>query len=299
MNSNNVEIEEFNNYSYEYFKNFDNGLCVNPDINRRIKFILKSYKCFSNNKYYKKYLLNKTKFKNETINKPLNSLLNKITNDNYHKLKDNILELVDFIDIEYIIECILNYSSRQIEYSDIYVNLLNYINYKKNITAYLNNEIKIFINSKWYYLKADFEIDDDMSDDEAYDTYCKSLADKKFIINRFKTYISLIKMLNLCMNINNISNYGLKLFKIILKKDFDFIETSNPERNKELFDKREFKYDVYFEFLRTLILNNRRHFKKYKKELIGYYNQILDLYSIKIISSKNKFKILDIIEQDL
>lgn len=294
-----LEIEHINNYDYEYFKNFDNNICVNPEINRRVKYILKSYKCFSNNKNYKNYLLRKTKFKNESINKPLNLILNKISNDNYHKLKDDILELVDFIDIEYIIECILNYSSLQIEYSDIYVNLLVYINYKKNLINYLNDEISSFMNSKWYYLKADFEVDDDMSDDELYDNYCKTVADKKAIIHRFKTYISLIKKLDLQININNISNYGLKLFKIIVKKDLNFIETSNNERNKELFDKREFKYDIYFEFVKTLINSNKRYFRKYRKDLVNNYSKILNLYESKIISAKIKFKVLDILEKDL
>jgi hypothetical protein len=294
-----LDIENINNYEYDYFKSFDNNICLNPEINRRIKYILKSYKCFSNNKHYKNYLIRKTKFKNESVNKPLNSILNKITNNNYNKLKDEILELVDFIDIEYIIECIFNYSSFQIEYSDIYVNLLVYINYKYNLIKYLNNEISNFMNSKWYYLKADFEIDDDMSDDEVYDNYCKTVADKKAIIHRFTTYISLIKKLDLDVNINNISNYGFKLFKIIVKKDLEFIETSNNERNKELFDKRNFKYDIYFEFIKTLIISNKKYFRKYKKEFIENYNKIINLYESKLISAKIKFKVLDILEKDL
>ena len=292
-------MDNINHYDSDYFKSFDNNLCLNPEINKKVKYILKSYKCFSSNKYYKNYLLKKTKFKNETINKPLNAILNKITNDNYNKLKNEILELLDFVDIEHIIECILNYSSKQIEYSDIYVNLLIYINFKKNILEYLNNEIKTFMNSKWYYLKTHLEIDDDMSDDELYDNYCKTIADKNIIIHRFRTYISLIKKLDLNININNLSNYGLRLFKIISKDDLILTEQKDIQPNKEYNDRRIFKYDMYFEFLKFLIKTNKKHFKKYKKDLYNNCQKILILYEHKLISAKIKFKIYDIIEKEL
>lgn len=281
-------------YDYDYFKSFDNKICENPEINKKVMFILKSYKCFSNNKEYKNFLIKKTKFKNENVNKPLNILLNKITNDNYIKLRDNILDLVEFIDIEHIISCILTYSELQIVYSNIFVNLLVAINHKKNIIYYLNHEIHSFINSKWYYISSYDNIDDD-SDEDSYDTFCKNIANKNKIINRFKTLINIVYLFNLDYNIHNLCNYSLKLFKLIIKKDKN-IENIEKAKLRENIEKRDVKYELYFEFIIYLFDKNKRFNKRNKKELLYMHNQILELFNKKLITAKIKFKSLDLIE---
>jgi len=282
-------------YEYDYFKSFDNKICENPDINKKVMFILNSYKCFSNNKEYKNFLIKKSKFKNESINKPINIILNKITNENYLKLRDKILDLVDYIEIEHIISCILNYSEMQIVYSNIFVNLLVAINYKKPILTYLNNELQQFINGKWYYVSSYNNDDDESDEDNSYDSFCRNIANKNKIINKCKTFINLTQLLNLNYTLMNLCNYSIKLFKIIIKKDKNIENLANAQL-KENVEKRIVKYELYFEFLKYLCEKNKRFFKRNKKEFLSIHNQILELHTNKLISAKIKFKSLDLIE---
>ena len=79
--------------------------------------------------------------------KNINSLLNKLTNENYITINHEILKLVKSHIMTYIIENIINKSLLHHIYIKLYVKLLNMINKKFNINILLNKELETIYTS--------------------------------------------------------------------------------------------------------------------------------------------------------
>ena len=128
--------------SSEKFINTFNESYTNKSKNNLITFLNN----IETNKKYYKLGINKKKFKrsenNDTVSiKQINSLINKITDDNYINIINQILPLLKKHYLTYIIENIIEKSLMHHIYIHLYVNLLNDINNKFNIEFLLNKEI--------------------------------------------------------------------------------------------------------------------------------------------------------------
>jgi len=106
----------------------------------------------TNKKYYKMGIHKNKRYKrveNEDtiLIKNINSLLNKLTYENYNSINNEILNLVKSHILTYIIENIVQKSLLHHIYIELYVKLINMINKKFNINILLNKELeKIYSN---------------------------------------------------------------------------------------------------------------------------------------------------------
>ena len=106
----------------------------------------------TNKKYYKMGIHKNKRFKrveNEdtTSIKNINSLLNKLTDENSHIIIPDILKSVKSHIMTYVIENIINKSLLHHIYIELYVKLLNLINKEHNIHILLNKELEKIYSS--------------------------------------------------------------------------------------------------------------------------------------------------------
>ena len=213
----------------------------------------------TNKKYYKMGIHKNKRFKRventDTTNiKSINSLLNKLTTENYKIIIQDILKLVQSHILTYIIENIIQKSLLHHIYIELYVELLNSINEKHNINFLLNK-----ILNKIY----------------------ADLINEK---NDSETYENLIKKNN---NLDNIS--GLSILITHLEKKNN-IENNSKKIINDLLEKVDYN-DLDNLFKIVLCIFN---IIKINTSLKNIYSQKLDLIKSNKINSKIKFKIMDI-----
>ena len=213
----------------------------------------------TNKKYYKMGIHKNKRFKRventDTTNiKTINSLLNKLTTENYKNIIQDILKLVQSHILTYIIENIIQKSLLHHIYIELYVELLNSINEKHNINILLNKELnKIYSN----------------------------LINEK---NNSETYENLIKKNN---NLDTIS--GLSILITHLEKKNN-IQNNSKKIINDLLEKVDYN-DLDNLFKIVLCIFN---IIKINTSLKSEYSDKLDLIKSNKINSKIKFKIMDI-----
>lgn len=213
----------------------------------------------TNKKYYKMGIHKNKRFKRveniDTTNiKSINSLLNKLTTENYKIIIQDILKLVQSHILTYIIENIIQKSLLHHIYIELYVELLNSINEKHNINFLLNKELnKIYTN----------------------------LINEK---NNSETYENLIKKNN---NLDTIS--GLSILITHLEKKNN-IQNNSKKIINDLLEKVDYNdLDNLYKIILCIF-----NIIKINTSLKSEYSDKLDLIKSNKINSKIKFKIMDI-----
>jgi hypothetical protein len=279
IDSEDTPMTNIKQYDDKYFKSFDKEECIDENIKRRINFVLSKYKCFNASHSEKIHMVHKKKLRNEGINKPLNMLLNKLSKDNYKKLKNEILQLCGYVGVTDIVKCVLTYSVMQIEYSDIYLDLLLYVGRAySELEQELNDFMDHFMNNKWYILQEGC----------GYDDFCKKNHTKNGILNKIYTVVNLLeknKIFKLTHNLDTLSDYCIELYKTIDTIEFDNIQ-----------DKIN-TYELYLDFLTCMIKHNHIYFIE-KNTLIRetIYNDIVHKTATNQLQKKIEFKAMDMIE---
>ena len=213
----------------------------------------------TNKKYYKMGIHKNKRFKRientDTTNiKTINSLLNKLTTENYKNIIQDILKLVQSHILTYIIENIIQKSLLHHIYIELYVELLNTINEKHDINFLLNKILnKIYAN-----------LINEKNDSETY----KNLIKKN---NNLDTISGLSILITHLEKKNNIQNNSKKIINDLLEK-VDYNDLDNL-------------------FKIVLCIFN---IIKINTSLKSEYSDKLDLIKSNKINSKIKFKIMDI-----
>ena len=215
----------------------------------------------TNKKYYKMGIHKNKRFKrieNEdtTSIKNINSLLNKLTDENSHTIIPDILKSVKPHIMTYIIENIINKSLLHHIYIELYVKLLNLINKEHNIHILLNKELEKIYSSL---------INED-NDNNTYEGLCK----KNNNLDKLSGLSILITHLEKANKINNTSG---KIVKDLIN-NIDYNDLDN-----------------LFKII-TCLFNIFKINTSLKEEYTGTLN---DIKSQKI-NSKIKFKIMDILD---
>lgn len=272
----------------DYFKTFDKGICEDTEIKSRIAFILSKYKCFHASHAERLHMVHKRKYKNEAINKPLNIILNKLSGDNYNKLRDEVIELCNFVDTQDIISCILNYSVMRTQFSDIYIKLIFYIGTcYDNVYSFLNDYLMHFISDTWYVLKEGC----------GYDDFCKKKYSHNAIINKIKAVIYIVKYdkkHKLHYNIDDLSEYCIILYN---KLEHSIAEILDDDDNNSIniIQDRNNTYELYLDFLINIIPHNRIYFVKISEQInTMIYKDIIAKVNEGKLLKKIKFKAMDI-----
>jgi len=215
----------------------------------------------TNKKYYKMGIQRNKRFRrnenDDTLTiKNINSLLNKITFDNYDKICSEIQPLIKKHTLSYILENIIEKSLLHHIYIELYVQFINKIKVSFNINDILNKEL----NKKY-----------------------KSLINEKI---EGDTYEDLCKKNN---NLDKLS--GLTILISYLEKDNSIICNSEKIINELLndidYDNLEYVYKML-----TCLLN----IFKINKDIIKLYSGKLNEIKNNKINSKIKFKIMDIFD---
>ena len=215
----------------------------------------------TNKKYYKMGIQRNKRFRrnenDDTLTiKNINSLLNKITFDNYENICSEIQPLIKKHTLSYILENIIEKSLLHHIYIELYVQFINKIKESFNITEILNKEL----NNKY-----------------------NSLINEKIVGNSYE---------DLCKKNNNIDKLsGLTMLIAYLEKDNNII--CNTEKiitellNEISYDNLEYVYKII-----TCLFN----IFKINKELIKINSDKLNEIKNNKINSKIKFKIMDIFD---
>ena len=214
----------------------------------------------TNKKYYK-LGIGKKKFKrvdnSDTSSiKEINSLINKITDDNYNININKIIPLLKTHFLTYIIENILEKSLMHHIYIHVYVRLIYDINKTYDIQVVLNKEI-----NKFYKDLINNQVNGDTYQD-------------------------------LCKKNNNIDKLcGLSLLIVELEKNIT-IENNSEKIIKDLLDK--INYDD-LEYIYKILLCIQKIFSVNSTLINEYRNELNEIKDNKI-NSKIKFKIMDILD---
>ena len=215
----------------------------------------------TNKKYYKMGIQKNKRFRrnenDDTLTiKNINSLLNKITFDNYDKICSEIQPLIKKHTLTYILENIIEKSLLHHIYIELYVQFINKIKESFDINDILNKEL----NKKY-----------------------NSLINEKIEGNTYE---------DLCKKNNNLDKLsGLTILIAYLEKDNIIICNSEKIINELLnginYDNLEYVYKML-----TCLLN----IFKINKDLIKIYSDKLNEIKSNKINSKIKFKIMDIFD---
>ena len=215
----------------------------------------------TNKKYYKLGIHKSKRFrKNENSDtimiKNINSLLNKITFDNYDKICSEIQPLIKKHTLPYNLENIIEKSLLHHIYIELYVQFINKIKESFNINDILNKEL-----TKKY----------------------NSLINEKIEGNTYE---------DLCKKNNNLDKLsGLTILISYLEKNNTIICNSEKIINELL---NEVNYDnlEYIYKMITCLFN----IFKINKDLVKIYSDKLNEIKNNKINSKIKFKIMDIFD---
>lgn len=213
----------------------------------------------TNKKYYKMGIHKNKRFKKientDTTNiKSINSLLNKLTENNYKTIISDILKLVKPHILTYIIENIIQKSLLHHIYIELYVEILNSINSKYNINLLLNKQLEKIYNN---------------------------LIEEK---NDSDTYENLIKKNN---NLDTIS--GLSILITHLEKN-NSLQNDSKKIIEDLLNK--INYDNLDEVYKIIVCIY--NIIKINNSLKDIYNEKLNEIKSNKVNSKIKFKIMDI-----
>ncbi len=213
----------------------------------------------TNKKYYKMGIHKNKRFKRventDTTNiKTINSLLNKLTTDNYKIIIQDILKLVQSHILTYIIENIIQKSLLHHIYIELYVELLNSINEKHNINFLLNKILNKIYNN----------LINEKTNSETYEDLIKKN-------NNLDTISGLSILITHLEKKNNIQNNSKKIINDLLEK-VDYNDLDNL-------------YKIILCIYNIIKINTL---------LKNTYSQKLDIIKSNKINSKIKFKIMDI-----
>lgn len=169
--------------------------------------------------------------KKTTINKQDNisqifKILNKITEQNYEKLKPELFEIIKKIDnleeITKITELIFKIASSNIFYSNIFSKLYyELIQIKRDFFNVFQDRFDIHTQNMYNLTYVDPNID--------YDGYCVYVKQVEYLKSSLTFFINLMKR-NIC-SLDNIVELGLKLYNEILNNKSSTIEQNEEYMN--------------------------------------------------------------------
>jgi hypothetical protein len=169
--------------------------------------------------------------KKTTINKQDNisqifKILNKITEQNYEKLKPELFEIIKKIDnleeITKITELIFKIASSNIFYSNIFSKLYyELIQIKRDFFNVFQDRFDIHTQNMYNLIYVDPNID--------YDGYCVYVKQVEYLKSSLTFFINLMKR-NIC-SLDNIVELGLKLYNEILNNKSSTIEQNEEYMN--------------------------------------------------------------------
>jgi len=215
----------------------------------------------TNKKYYKLGIQKSKRFRrnenDDTLTiKNINSLLNKITFDNYENICSEIQKFIKKHTLPYILENIIEKSLLHHIYIELYVKFINKIKETNDINDILNKEI-----TKKYNLLLNEKIEGD-----SYEELCKKNN-----------------------NMDKLS--GLTILIANLEKK-NVINCNSEKIVKEILEDINYDNLEYVYKMLTCLLN----IFKINKELIDIYSDKLNEIKNNKINSKIKFKIMDIFD---
>jgi len=169
--------------------------------------------------------------KKTTINKQDNisqifKILNKITEQNYEKLKPDLFEIIKKIDnleeITKITELIFKIASSNIFYSNIFSKLYyELIQIKRDFFNVFQDRFDIHTQNMYNLIYIDPNIN--------YDGYCLYIKQVEYLKSSLTFFINLMKR-NIC-SLDNIVELGLKLYNEILNNNSSTIEQNEEYMN--------------------------------------------------------------------
>tara|TARA_B100001094_G_scaffold129859_1_gene125753 strand:- start:1898 stop:2683 length:786 start_codon:yes stop_codon:yes gene_type:complete len=249
-----LESSDFKNNYSNYLKKKDNHLSNfldNIDLNK---------------KYYRMNINKNQRYRKETtkdtsIIKEVNSLINKLTNKNYEKLRVNIIQKIK---VPHIIPYIINKLTENSITHHIYIPL--YVGILKDINSRNKNHIILKICNKYH--TEFFYGKENSSNDSQYEKLCSKNKNIDNIIG-FSLLISYLEKEGI------INNYIEK----VLDPFMDYLSSNSKDDNEV------FKMLVSFSNISII------HFKTIPDK----YQSILNKLKSDTTSSKIKFKIMDIL----
>jgi Mn-dependent DtxR family transcriptional regulator len=218
--------------------------------------------------HQRKHIVNLTQKGND---RNTNSLLNKLSRRNYETILEKLHHYITFDNVVSFIKNILDKCQKQSCFLELYINLLYDIYHRSSM------EIKHVISQVLLEYISEFmdnrEFKNYQLDSENYLQFCNNIDNKKQIIGKHKTILSLI--LKILRN-NMIDDYFNSMFNEIKHIDNNY--------TKEDYERHELLLEIIGDFVRADI--------KYKSFIEKYYHsnkQILESYSLKA-----RFKVMDI-----
>lgn len=220
--------------------------------------------------HHRKFFTNSTQTSNDRIT---TTLLNKLSQQNYKKISEQIIKHLDKNNIKRFIDLVLEKCQRQSIFLDLYIDMLCdiYNKHFNEMKQIIHETLLSYIND--YMKQRDFMNDFEL-DSEDYDTFCNNVDNKKQIIGKHKTILAVVMRILKC---NMVDDY----FKVM----FDEIITMD-EKNHTLHDheRHELMLDILADFVKADI--------KYRAFVEKYYSN--NTHVLNNYTSKAKFKVMDI-----
>jgi hypothetical protein len=225
-----------------------------------------------------KVSLSISNLKSTTIIKPnkdfanIYKLLNKISDTNYNKIKDELLQLIENIninDIDVITKHIFKIASTNKLHSSLYSNLYKELINKNNNFYYILQDNIVLYNENLRNIKY-------VSPDNNYDDYCSYIKNINSIKSSLLFFTNLYKI-NIC-KIDKIENLCNELITL-------YSNNSNTE---------EYKYELLQSI--NIIINELFDDIIFCTNWSFIYNKIVEIKDNHLTSKKIKFKCMDIID---
>jgi hypothetical protein len=285
---------EFVQINEDTFRKYQNSVCEDVQLTKRVGEILNKYACFHDYSAFQSYSKNKKHVSHtnhhhtqphishqrkpilsnqSTLQREITALLNKISRDKYEKISKQILHLCNPKTIKEITKNVLEKCQKQPGFLELYVGIIHDIYMKSNIdlkkliTQILSEYIDDFVEKR--------EFENYHLDSIDYNEFCCNMDNKKQIIGKHKTILAIIHKI---LRNNTIDEY----FNIM----FNEIIVMNKENERNDVERLELLLDIMTDFVKTD--------KRYQTHIGKYYSthvKILESYSMKA-----KFKVMNITE---
>jgi hypothetical protein len=220
--------------------------------------------------HFRKFITNSSQTSNDRIT---TTLLNKLSQQNYKKISEQIIKHLDKNNIKRFVDLVLEKCQRQSIFLDLYIDML-YDIYNKHFNEMrqiIHETLLSYIND--YMKQRDFMTDFEL-DSEDYDTFCNNVDNKKQIIGKHKTILAVVMRILKC---NMVDDYFKVMFDEIITMD----EKSHTLHDHE---RHELMLDILADFVKADI--------KYRAFVEKYYSN--NTHVLNNYTSKAKFKVMDI-----
>jgi hypothetical protein len=219
---------------------------------------------------FRKPIFNALQTSNDRIT---TTLLNKLSEQNYTKISEQIIKHLDKNNIKRFVDLVLEKCQKQSIYLNLYIDILYdiYNNSFNEMRQIIYETLSSYIND--YMKHMDF-ISSYELDSNDYDTFCHNVANKKHIIGKHKTILAVVMKI---LKNNMIDDY----FKVMFDEIINMDELKNNIHDHE---RHELMLDILVDFVNADV--------KYRAFVEKYYSN--NSHVLKNYTSKAKFKVMDI-----